>query len=151
MHPKLFAEYIPLWYILVTLGLRRIQWYPTLGPSPGFFFHRIAGNSSKWICRNLELFSFLLSYFHKNAWVILVKSAWIILLHKTWWFWAKWAVFCKNYPNISPNSDKIGYIIQEFVQFLSYFPYNLSRICRKLEFFPQSAWVIFKTLSYFTT
>ena len=43
------------------------------------FFHRISGKLSKWICRNLELFWFWLSYFHQNAWVILVKHARVIL------------------------------------------------------------------------
>ena len=39
----------------------------------GLFFQHLSGILSIWICRNLELFWFLLSYFGQNHWVILQK------------------------------------------------------------------------------
>ena len=71
----------------------------------------------------------ILSNFGQNTWVF-----WVRTLSKT----------CKmqKYPQINQKFARNSNV-------LSYIPNHLPKICRPLELFPPSAWVIFKTLSYF--
>lgn len=50
-----------------------LAWDLFIVVNPGLFFQHLSGILSIWICRSLELFWFLLSYFGQYHWVILQK------------------------------------------------------------------------------
>ena len=86
-----------------------------------------------------------LSYFAENAWVIFQQEFWVILVRILEFFWVRTlSKTCKmqKYPQINQKFARNSNV-------LSYIPNHLPKICRPLELFPPSAWVIFKTLSYF--
>ena len=86
------------------------------------------------------------SYFGKNEWILLWQEISILvgtILEFLWYEPLKLVVKCKNINIFTINLHK-------FPEFLSYCSDHLPKICRQLELFPQNAWVILKTLSYFS-
>ena len=97
------------------------------GLNTGLFFQHLSSILSIWICRNLELFWFLLSYFGKDHWDILQKTLELISFHQK--FLSPWVIF--------------PLFLQKSANIWSYFP-------KWLELFSKP-WVIFaqKSMSYF--